>query len=84
MPGLSILLYVSLAIGARGGLSQSAMPVGAKVTVSKEKPGSYIDLAHLILIIDKRQKIRKLAERRHTRVRHEYGSRITRSDRLVV
>ena len=54
MHGLSFLLHVSLATRAGGGASHSAMPVGAKVTVSKEKPGSYIDLVDLILIIDKR------------------------------
>lgn len=52
--GLSFLLHVSLATGTGVRASHSAMPVGAKVTVSKEKPGSYIDLVDLILIIDKR------------------------------
>lgn len=54
MSGLSFLLHVSLATGTGARASHSAMPVGAKVTVSKEKPGSYIDLVDLILIIDKR------------------------------
>lgn len=51
---LTLLLHVSMAAGDSDGPSQSAMPVGGNETVSQEKPGSYIDLAVLILIIDKR------------------------------
>jgi hypothetical protein len=51
---LTLLLHVSTATWDSDGPSQSAMPVGGNETVSQEKPGSYIDLAVLILIIDKR------------------------------